>query len=403
MKKVLMAAVLLAVCGGAVNAKETKEKVSYTVTNTSGEARVDEPVVITDVPAWAKSVTVTVGGKEIPSQLDDLNGDGVFDEAAFVVDLAGGQSREAKLLFSDKPAAADRYPARVHSQMWWKGENGLEFKTMLESDKDDMYNKLHHHGPAFESELAAYRVYFDKKQSIDLYGKKKKQLELAETMWYTTDEQLAAGYGHDNIRVFGSISVGVLKGWDSATRQAVHIEPMTRREARLVTSGPVRVIVDMRVEGWQYMGKTINMTSRYILYAGHRDVKVENTIEGDSKGLVFCTGVMKMAEHESHVDRKGNAAVWGTDYPENDYQKWEKETCGIAVSLPDVSNMIFQTNDKLNYLYVLAPDSRGRIDYWLTTAWKKETFSDWTGAQSFFDYADKWAEELKRPTLVSRK
>ena len=37
----------------------------------------------------------------------------------------------------------------------------------------------------------AYRIYFDKKQTVDVYGKYHKQLELARSLWYPTDEQLA--------------------------------------------------------------------------------------------------------------------------------------------------------------------------------------------------------------------
>ena len=43
---------------------------------------------------------------------------------------------------------------------------------------------MYHHGPAFESELVAFRAYMDNRQSIDLYGKKYQRLELAETNFY---------------------------------------------------------------------------------------------------------------------------------------------------------------------------------------------------------------------------
>ena len=53
--------------------------------------------------------------------------------------------------------------------------------------KGDTYHQLHHHGVAVESELMAYRIYFDKKQTIDPYCKKKPQLELAHSYWYPND------------------------------------------------------------------------------------------------------------------------------------------------------------------------------------------------------------------------
>lgn len=322
------------------------------------------PVVIAGVPAWAESAVVTAGGHEIASQIDRP-----LDELVFVASVRGTQ--DFQVVWSSKPGRV--YPARVHAQMWFKNpDKTLRAADTLASEKDDMYRKLHHHGPAFESEYAAYRVYFDKKQTIDTYGKKRPRLELSETNWYPSDEQLRDGYGHDNLRVFGSVGVGTLKGWDADNGKMTHIADFKRREARILAKGPVRTVVEMRVEGWRYCGREIDMTSRYILYAGHSDVQVENRIEGDFRGLVFTTGVMKMAENEMLRD-KGVTAAFGRDFPENDTLKWERERVGLAVAVPE-KQIVSRIDDKTSYLYQLSPDERGHIDYVFEMLWRK---SEW--------------------------
>ena len=191
-------------------------------------------------------------------------------------------------------------------------------------------------------------------------------------MSYPSDEQLSRGYGHDNLRVFGSVGVGTLKGWDAEKRKMVHITDFKRREARILADGPIRTVVEMRVEGWRYGGREITMTSRYILYAGHGDVQVENRIEGDFRGLVFTTGVMKMAESE--VCKNDNViAAFGRDFPENDTVKWERERVGLAVAVPQ-RQIASQTDDRTSYLFQLTPDARGRIDYVFEMIWRK---SEW--------------------------
>ena len=75
----------------------------------------------------------------------------------------------------------------------------------------DTYHNLHHHGVAVESEQMAYRIYFDKKQTIDPYCKRTPQLELAQSYWYPDDSLLAAGYGDDILRVSGTVGVGSVK------------------------------------------------------------------------------------------------------------------------------------------------------------------------------------------------
>nr|MBE6191281.1 DUF4861 domain-containing protein [Rikenellaceae bacterium] len=338
-------------------------KATYRVT-VDGFRR-DCPVVIDEVPAWAESVQVIADGMSIPAQLDKALG-----EAAFVADIC--KERCFRVTFSDQPSKVQPV-SRVNAQMWWKNEDKtLSERDTLFSFKDDMYRKLHHHGPAIESERAAYRVYFDKKQTIDTYGKKQEQLELRRSMWYSTPEQLAEGFGHDNLRVFGSIGVGVLKGWD-AEKGMPHITDFKRREARVVAKGPVRAIMEMRVEGWRYCGRELNMTSRYIIYAGHSDVVVENRLEGDFEGLTFVTGVMKMRDTRVLRGQRAVAQI-GADHPENDYNKWPMETVALAVALPEGVQVLSQQDDKLSYLFQVTPNAKGEIDYVFDMFWRKSSW-----------------------------
>ena len=350
------------------------------------------PVVVA-VPEWANGVVVKADGKEIPSQLDKALG-----EAAFVADVT--VTEEFKVIFTERPNKK-AYESRVNAQMWWKNEDGtLSERDTLFSFKDDMYRKLHHHGPAIESEKAAYRVYFDKKQTIDTYGKKKEQLELRRSMWYSTPEQLAEGFGHDNLRVFGSIGVGVLKGWDPE-KGMIHITDFKRREARVLAKGPVRAIMEMAVEGWNYCGRELTMTSRYIIYAGHSDVQVENRIEGDHKGLTFVTGVMKMAGTSVRRDERAVSQI-GVDHPENDFEKWPKETVALAVALPDEVEIIGREDDKLSYLFQLTPNEQGEIDYVFDMYWRK---SSWLDEYTDIDLVDALLESTKKaagPIKVER-
>ncbi len=365
MKRFLL--VFMAVCL-VVPAAARSRKCYYRVT--VAEPRKECPVVIDDVPAWANGAEVrTAAGELIPSQFD-----GPLRELVFVADIEKFATFEVRFLTTPDLACEPR----VNAQMWWKNED----KTLREADTlastaDDMYHKLHHHGPAFESEKAAYRIYFDKKQTIDTYGKKRPRLELRETMWYPSDEQLEAGYGHDNLRVFGTVGVGALKPWDAKKRKMVHITDFARREARIIARGPLRTVVEMEVEGWRYCGRTLNMTSRYILYAGHADVEVENRIEGDVEGLVFATGVMKMAEHDVVRDG-GVTALFGSDYPERDTVKWEREAVGLAIAV-EQEQIAEVTEDKGNYLYLLKADTEGCIDYSFEMLWRK---SEWLSGHS---------------------
>ena len=73
---------------------EAQTMVKVQVTNPSKVERNDEPVVL-DLSKYGEvsKAVVTVDGKEIPSQLDDLNRDCVNDELCFLADLGKRESK----------------------------------------------------------------------------------------------------------------------------------------------------------------------------------------------------------------------------------------------------------------------------------------------------------------------
>lgn len=388
MKRLICLCVALATIA-ASDAKSLKTTYRVTVDGFRKEC----PVVINEVPAWAESIQVQADGKPITAQLDKALG-----EAAFVADICGERIFEVR--FYDKPLR-EAPVSRVNAQMWWKNpDKSLAERDTLFSFKDDMYRKLHHHGPAIESEKAAYRVYFDKKQTIDTYGKKTEQLELRRSMWYSTPEQLAEGFGHDNLRVYGSIGVGVLKGWD-AEKGMPHITDFKRREARVVAKGPVRAIMEMRVEGWNYCGRELNMTSRYIIYAGHSDVVVQNRLEGNFEGLTFVTGVMKMRDTRVLRGKRAVAQI-GADHPENDYNKWPMETVALAVALPEGVQILSQEDDKLSYLFQVTPNTKGEIDYVFDMFWRKSAWLADRSDDELLSGVMESVREAAKPVRVER-
>lgn len=347
--------------------------------------------VAVEIPSRVRSIEVVVNGSEVASQIDTLDSfDGKGERnlyAVYVFDAKAGRNK-AVIKCSYSASARPSCEPRVHAQMFLKNRDGslAAIRTVTEG-ADTMYNRLHHHGPAFENEFAGYRIYFDKKQTVDLYGKRFRGLELARTMWYPTAEQLASGAGDDVIRVFGSVGVGTLKGWDSVNGKAVHIAPFAKRTARIAACGPVRTVVEMQTEGWLYAGRLITLTSRYILWGGRRECEVQNLIEGDREGLVFCTGVQKIARCTPFAAPDA-MAVWGTDYPQNDTLRYAPETVGLALFKTDPhQDWSRRVEDNLNYLVLLSPDKNGRIDYEISFVAAKEEWEHWT-EESFFAYVE---------------
>ncbi|MBR3895642.1 MAG: DUF4861 domain-containing protein [Bacteroidaceae bacterium] len=390
----------------AVSCQSVQEKeLTLTVSNSWEEAKQNEPIVLNleEVnPGFnVQSVVVKEGTTEIPSQLDDLNGDGKNDEVAFLLDMPAKSKRDITVSLSAEKSDKT-YPAQVYAQMMLsdKKKTYPKIQSLTVPGESDVYNSLHHHGPAFESELVAYRIYFDKRQTVDIYGKSRKGFELAETLFYPTDEHKAQGYGDDVLWVGSTCGAGTLKGWENG--KPAHIIPALRTEC-IRSYGPLRTVVDIIDTDWNYQGKTITMTTRYILYGGHRDARVEVSFAEPLEDETFCTGVINVKNSEHFSDHNGLTGCWGTDWPAgaNDTIGRKLETVGLAVCIPN-KNIKEEQPVTENLLYTVGAQGEKGFTYHISFASLRETFG-FKNAQEWFAYMTQWKKELEHPCEVTIK
>ena len=399
-------AICLALLAGGLSASAQgqEKKIEVIVENPWNAEKVDEPVVIDLSSLGAgftvKSATVFDGTNEIPSQLDDMNGDTRADELAFVINLPASGKKTLNVILSSLKSDKT-YPARVYAEMLFRTSKKNKYAkgyAIYADGASDTYNVQHHHGAAFESELVAYRIYFNEKQTTDLYGKFHKGLELEESQFYPTDEQLKRGFGDDVIKVNSSCGAGTLRGWDGT--QSTLIKPIAVRGQRILASGPVRTIVDAEVKGWQYQNKELNMINRYTLYAGHRDAQVDVLFDAPLDKEVFCTGVQNITGHaDMFSDHNGLVASWGTDWPVNDTVKYKKETVGLATYIPK-KYVVKETSDKENFLYTISAPGKSSFRYYTSFTSCKETFG-YPDKEKWFAYVQEWKKALEQPVKIT--
>lgn len=399
-------AICLALLAGelSASAQGQEKKIEVIVENPWNAEKVDEPVVIDLSSLGAgftvKSATVFDGTNEIPSQLDDMNGDTRADELAFVINLPASGKKTLNVTLSSLKSDKT-YPARVYAEMLFRTSKKNKYAkgySIYADGASDTYNVQHHHGAAFESELVAYRIYFNEKQTTDLYGKFHKGLELEESQFYPTGEQLKRGFGDDVIKVNSSCGAGTLRGWDGT--QSTLIKPVAVRGQRILASGPVRTIVDAEVKGWQYQNKELNMINRYTLYAGHRDAQVDVLFDAPLDKEVFCTGVQNITGHaDMFSDHNGLVASWGTDWPVNDTVKYKKETVGLATYIPK-KYVVKETSDKENFLYTISAPGKSSFRYYTSFTSCKETFG-YPDKEKWFAYVQEWKKALEQPVKIT--
>ncbi len=403
---------LFSMMASAASASRT---ITVNVSNPMNVTRTDVPIIINLAPyGEVRSALVTLNGQETPCQLDDLDKDDTFDELCFLTNLDKKEKQQFTVTLFDE-GEPRQYPARVYAEMVLSNTKDKKLKknqqnNYIESltargDAAYTYNVQHHHGVDFESELNGIRIYFDARQTLDLYGKFKKQLELKETQFYTDDDQKARGYGDDVLWVGQTFGLGAFRGWDG--QKPTLVEPVATRTQRIISYGPLRAIVEVIDKGWQapsaisHQPSAINMTLRYTQYAGHRDTDVDVLFNKDVSDYRFSTGIINVKGSEEFSNKKGLRACWGTDYPSTDTLKWKRETVGLAVLVPQQNIVSEEPANKDNYAYVLKVNGR-KMSYKVTYTSANETFG-YHSANEWFDYLKAWCKEIQQPVVVEIK
>ena len=206
--------------------------------------------------------------EELPSQVDDLDGDGKADELAFQVDLAAHQTRIVTISYGEG--------ARI-----WRLRSDYKQRTAAFFSR-----KIE--GVGWESERVAFRIYFDARNAIDIYGKRRPTLQLA--MYASPDYAYhdESPEGRDMFKVGDSIGIGAVAAMVDG--KLIKVADVKERKWRILSSGPVRSIAELEYDGWNAGGKIIHLRSRITQWAGEQGF--EHAISADSgNNFAFVTGL----------------------------------------------------------------------------------------------------------------
>ena len=336
-----------------------------------------------------------------------MNGDGKYDELCFLTDIdkKGRQTFSITLNETGKPR---EYTPQVYAEMLMSNKKikstnkqDLYISSLSVDNGTNPYWMLHHHGPAFENDMVAYRIYFDHRQTVDIYGKYRKGLELKQTQFYPDKEQKAAGFGDDVLWVGETFGLGTLRGCNGTAPQM--LKDVDQRTLRLVARGPLRTIVEVIDKGWntENAGKEkVDMTTRYTLYAGRRDCFVDIKFGKEVNDYRFATGIINVKNSQELTDNNGLRGCWGTDWPvsEKDSAGHKRETVGLGIRIPSKNVVSEMPADKDNYPFVIGNVSK-ELHYNNTFCSDNEQFG-FHNSKDWFEYLKEWKKELEEPIEI---
>jgi unsaturated chondroitin disaccharide hydrolase len=361
---------------GAARASSHLRGIKVSVTNASAEERPAERIVIPistlrkiapDLRAGALIVTVTrtqnleqdaaaIQATEVPSQVDDLDNDGKADELAFQLDLQPHETCIVTISYGE--------PGRI-----------FKIRGDYPPQTDALFAKKIQ-GLGWESGKNAWRIYFDPRNAIDLYGKRRSMLLLKRFAEPEFDYHAESPDGRDTYEVGDAIGIGAVAAWSQ--NKVIKAADVHARSYRVISTGPVRAIVELTYEGWNVAGSLVTLRTRIEQWAGERGFY--QTITADpGPSVTFATGVpLKLNVPAFHAD---SGRTWLATWGEQIVNPGAGATGMVAGSNLGLGVVMIQpaaatvVDDAGNHLLTFSTEA-GSASWYTLAAWDEEGTND---------------------------
>lgn len=280
-----------------------------TLTNPEELALVDKAIRITrselpDVPDKDVFPLLTTGSDTIPAQLDDLNGDGRWDELFFVANIPSLGTLTLELSWTESeltfpPRTSVRFGKRAGPDA---PVRPLTADTLLPSELPARlgYQPYQTDGPSWENDKVGFRHYFDGRNSKDLFGKtvttiSPEDVGIGADGGVEDNFHVMADWGRDVLAVGNSVGIGGinLMVGDSLSRIGTaagdSITNVERSTFHIVKEGPVRSLIDFNYFNWTPLDRNYQVHERVSIWPGM--YAYQNTVsvaglQGDESLLV---------------------------------------------------------------------------------------------------------------------
>ena len=380
----------------------------FTVINSSTIDRTDEPIVLTrqDISEKVGNAQISEGklplpskdGEPVPAQIDDINRDGEWDELAFTLNIAAGDTQQISIEFI-LPEDYPEFEERTNVRFGILAEGEVNPVKTLDIPGEELpvplFTRYQMDGPAWENDKVGFRQYIDGRNGRDLYGKTMASMAL-DTVGIADDGTLEDDYhvmlpwGRDILAVGNSLGLGGLAMLenDEPVRLGVRMDAeqnnVDTTSYKLITEGPVRSIFKLDYKGWDTGNNTYSLENTVTIWAGRYGYTNEVSLISPNNSDTLIVGIVNI-----HNDNPPTLLEdTGTDYSAfytHDKQTYDDEWyLGMGIIFPSEPFISYQeapeegpgiTTSYLN-LFELFEDKK--LTYHVLAGWElsNEQFAD---------------------------
>lgn len=367
-----------------------------------------------DLPSDHKLPVVSVGGKEVPSQLDDLDGDGIWDELAFQIDIERNSKVEVKVKWvsTDK---APYYPKRTHARLGVSGNNDGKYSSVTKEFRPESWTarqqpaRYQLEGPCWENDKVGFRNFFDSRNANEVLGKLTNQMILDTLGQKGSSISSIGSWGMNVLQAGPTMGLGGIALIHNGL--PVPLRYTTSAFYREVSVGPVRSVLELVYEGWPVGDQNLNVKERISIWAGKFWFKTEVVVTGFTGDKEIAVGISNLKNSAPAMYQTNNTGF--SSLAGHARQSENADMLGIGLLYSNVIFNGYGEAPRLNtipgldtlsnsYFAKLKIRSGLPIEFFSFAAWEK-TDPKFANSRYFLDLIQEEADRKEHPLLLSKK
>jgi len=422
--KTTLSVAMMVVTFFACQPKQESTSTEINLKNTSNIGLSEKPITITraeltSIPEGEFYPVITDHDEDtIASQLDDLDGDGSWDELFFVIDLAANASEHVHLGWAaEKPNYKKRTSVRFGKRD--SKDTPVHPKTSDTLYADQIHGILGYQpyqtdGPSWENDKVGFRHYFDGRNAKDLFGKKIPDIS-PETVGIDSVGGVVDNYhvmekwGRDILSVGNSAGLGGIEmmiGDDIVRLGCIAGDTVTNIESsvfNIVREGPVRSIMDFDYHNWKPDDREYQVNENVRIWPGMYAYEDNITIDGIQGDETLLVGLVNRDTDEPLTELEVNdkyVALYTHDMQTYNSEWW----LGLGLIVPKDHYLGYgEAPDEgmfaTSYYAKLSIKNQEPVKYYAVGCWELSD-PNFTDSVYFVNYLTNLADQLAANVTV---
>lgn len=354
----------------------------------------------------------------IPAQVNDLDGDGKWDEIFIVADFAAKEKKALVLKWSETDP---KFPVRTSVRFGKRAGKEEPVKPAVEEilPANEVHTALGYQryqtdGPSWENDKVGFRHYLDGRNAKDVFGKKTpaitpENVGISEKGGVEDNYHQMHDWGRDIFPVGNSVGLGgyALLVNDEIKRLGITAkEPLNNVKTttfKIVSEGPENSVLSYKYDNWDIDGKMYQVQETTSIWPGMYGYKNTVSIEGLQGNEVFLAALSNINNTNPLQEITSGDFVCLIQHGHLTYEKqW---ILGTAIIVPKEIYKGYIEAPKTakvtdSYLAKLTIKEGEPISYYAVAGWELSADPKFKDAAYFTKYVTTLAEQLSAKVSI---